>query len=158
MVSGLWFTPMTVASVAGATAAGRAARTFGLRRTAVAGQLLVIGGLAAMTLGVATATGFATVITGMMLGETGFMLGSVAFTIAATSSLDNDRAGLAAGLLNTATQLGGAVGLGIVASLLAGVSGHAGIPSLQVGFLACTAFSAAALALALRLPGGSAMS
>lgn len=155
MVSGLWFTPMTVASVAGATAAGRAVRKYDVRRTAVAGQLLVVGGLAAMALGVATSTGFAAVITGMVLGETGFMLGSVAFTIAATSSLDDDRAGLGAGLLNTATQLGGAVGLGIVASLLAGASEPTGTTYLQVGFLVCIAFSAAALALALRLPGGS---
>jgi EmrB/QacA subfamily drug resistance transporter len=148
LVSGLWFTPMTVASVVGAAIAGRAALRFGIRPTAVTGQLLMAGGLVAMTLGVAAPTGFAAVITGMVLGETGFMLGSVAFTIAATSSLDDHHAGLAAGLLNTATQLGGGVGLGIVASLLAGATGKADVASLQISFLACIAFSAGALVLA----------
>jgi MFS family permease len=151
LASGLWFTPMTLASVAGAALAGRAALKFGLRPTAVAGQLLVAGGLVVMALGVATPSGFAAVITGMVLGETGFMLSSVAFTIAATGSLDDHHAGLAAGLLNTATQLGGGVGLGIVASLVAGAAGQTPIASLVTGFLTCIAFSAGALILAARL-------
>jgi EmrB/QacA subfamily drug resistance transporter len=153
LASGLWFTPMTVASVAGAAFAGRVAVKFGIRRTAVAGQLLVAGGLVVMTLGVATPSGFGTVITGTVLGETGFMLGSVALTIAATGSLADDQAGLAAGLLNTATQLGGAVGLAIVAAL---VTGATTIPSVQAGFLACIAFSVAALGLVSRLRPGMA--
>ena len=86
-------------------------------------------------------------------GGTAAPLGSVAFTIAATSSLDEDQAGLAAGLLNTATQLGGGIGLGIVASLLTGATATG---SLQAGFLACIAFSAGALALATRLTRASA--
>jgi EmrB/QacA subfamily drug resistance transporter len=150
-VSGLWFTPMTLASVAGAALAGRAALRFGLRPTAVTGQLLVAGGLVVMTLGVATPSGFAAVITGMALGETGFMLGSVAFTIAATGSLHDHQAGLAAGLMNTATQVGGGVGLGIVASLFADATGHTAIASIQAGFLTCIAFSAGALLLASQL-------
>ncbi|HEY7272735.1 MAG TPA: hypothetical protein VH502_08375, partial [Actinoplanes sp.] len=78
-----------------------------------------------------------------------------AFTIAATGSLDDDRAGLAAGLLNTATQLGGGFGLGIIASLLAGAAGPTGTASLRIGFLVCIAFSAAALLLATRLTGAA---
>jgi MFS family permease len=154
--SGLWFTPMTVASVAGAAFAGRAALRFGIRPTAVTGQLLVAAGLVVMALGVATPDGFGAVIIGMTVGETGFMLGSVAFTIAATSSLDDGRAGLAAGLLNTATQLGGGVGLGIVASLFAGATGQTAIASVQVGFLVCMVFSGGALLLASRLHAGPA--
>jgi EmrB/QacA subfamily drug resistance transporter len=153
LASGLWFTPMTVASVAGAAFAGRAALRFGIRPTAVTGQLLVAGGLVVMALGVAAPGGFAAVIVGMTVGEMGFMLGSVAFTIAATGSLDDDRAGLAAGLVNTATQLGGGVGLGIVASLIAGSTGQTAVGPVQVGFLACIAFSAGALLLASRLQG-----
>jgi EmrB/QacA subfamily drug resistance transporter len=151
LVSGLWFTPMTVASVLGASVAGRAALRFGLRRTAVTGQMMVAGGLVAMTLGVASPAGLAAVVTGMVLGETGFMLGSVAFTIAATSSLADEQAGLAAGLLNTATQLGAGVGLGIVASLFAGATGTATVGYLQVGFLTCIAYGAGALLLASRI-------
>jgi EmrB/QacA subfamily drug resistance transporter len=150
-VSGLWFTPMTLASVAGAAIAGRAVLRFGIRPTAVTGQLLVTAGLVVMMLGVATPTGFAAVVAGMTLGETGFMLGSVAFTIAATSSLDDRQAGLAAGLINTATQLGGGVGLGIVASLFADTTGRTAIASIQIGFLTCVAFSAGALLLASQL-------
>jgi MFS family permease len=147
LLGGLWFTPMTVASVAGAALAGRATVRFGVRRTAVAGQLLVAAGLVAMMLGATSADGFAAVIAGMVVGETGFMLSSVALTLAATGSLGDDQAGLAAGLLNTATQLGGAVGLGIVASLLAGPTT---VPSVRAGFLTCVAFTVGALALVSR--------
>ena len=149
--SGLWFAPMTVASVVGAAFAGRAALRFGLRPTAITGQMCMAGGLVIMALGVGVPGGFAAVIAGMALGETGFMLGSVAFTIAATGSLGDDQAGLAAGLVNVASQLGGGTGLGIVASLFAGATGPTSVAPIQMGFLFCMAFSAGALLLAARL-------
>jgi tellurite resistance protein TehA-like permease len=76
------------------------------------------------------------------------MLGSVALTIVATSSLDDRHAGLAAGLLNTATQVGGGLGLGIVSAVVAAaaagaITGHA----LYLGFGACLGFTALALVL-----------
>jgi hypothetical protein len=151
LVSGLWFIPMTLASIAGAAVAGRAALRYGLRPTAVTGQLLVAGGLALMALGVAAPGGLAVVVAAMVLGEAGFMLGSVAFTIAATGSLADEQAGLAAGLVNAATQLGGAIGLGIVASLFAGATADTTLRTVQIGFLCCIAFSAGALLMASRL-------
>jgi MFS family permease len=150
LVTGLLFAPMTVASLAGAAVAGRLAVRVGPRRTAGVGLLLVAGGLAAMGTAVARPAGLGAVLAGMVVGEAGFMLGSVALTIAATGSLEDRDSGLAAGLLNTATQLGGGIGLGIVATVVAAaapadVTGSA----LRTGFLTCLAFTTLALLLTL---------
>src|SRR5262249_51950194 len=48
------------------------------------------------------------------IGLGGVLVGA---TTAATAGVDEDKAGLAAGLLNTGTQLGGALGLAILSAL-----------------------------------------
>jgi hypothetical protein len=67
------------------------------------------------------------VIASMVVGEAGCMLGSVALTIVATSRLGDQHAGLAAGLINTSTQLGGGFGLGIVATVAAATASQAAV-------------------------------
>ena len=89
----------------------------------------------------------------MIVGETGFTSGSVALTIMATSSLGDQRAGLAAGLVNTSNQLGGGFGLGIVATVVAITaeqSGAVDAKALVFGFLACLSFVVPALILSSR--------
>jgi MFS family permease len=149
MCPSFWFAPMTLASVAGAVLAGRTTHRFGPRPVALVGQLLVAGSLVVMALAVAIWNSFGLVITGMVAGETGFMLSSVALTILATTSLDDQHAGLAAGLINTSTQLGGGFGLGIVATVVAVTSAQATIAetSITAGFVTCLAFVVPALIL-----------
>src|SRR5215213_6793572 len=118
MISGLWFAPMTAASIVGAVIAGRAAPRIGTQTTAMIGLVLMAGGLLALAVGLWNS--FPLVIVGMIVGETGFTSGSVALTIIATSSLGDQHAGLAAGLVNTSNQLGGGFGLGVVAAGVAG--------------------------------------
>jgi hypothetical protein len=101
-ITGLCFMPMTLASVARAIIA-----------------LLMAAGLIVLALAVSTWDSFAFVISSMAVGEIGFMLASVALTIMAMSSLGDEHAGLAAGLVNTSNQLGGGLGLGIVAAVVA---------------------------------------
>jgi MFS family permease len=148
--TGLLFAPMTVASLVGAAVAGRLAVRVGTRRTAATGLVLVAAGLVAMAVAVGGRTGgFGAVLTGMVVGETGFMLGSVALTIAATGSLGDRDSGLAAGLLNTSSQLGGGVGLGVVAAVVAAAGAGVTGTALRHGFLACLVFSVLALVLIL---------
>jgi EmrB/QacA subfamily drug resistance transporter len=148
LVTGLLFAPMTAASLIGAAGAGRSAVRFGPRATAVTGLVLVAAGLVTMAQAMPSSS-LAATLTGMVVGEAGFMLGSVALTIVATGSLDDRHAGLAAGLLNTATQLGGGVGLGIVSAVVtaATAGGRVTAGGLQSGFLTCVAFTGLALVL-----------
>jgi len=153
MTSGLWFAPMTAASVAGAIIAGRVAPRIGTRTTAMIGLVLMAGGLVVLALAVGPWNSFALVIVGMIVGEIGFTSGSVALTIMATSSLGDQHAGLAAGLVNTSNQLGGGFGLGIVATVVAisaEQSGTVDAKALTFGFLACLSFVVPALILSSR--------
>jgi MFS family permease len=149
LASGLWFAPMTISSVTAAALAGAVLIRIGLRFGAIVGQLLLVAGVVIIVAAVGSTDGFPAVIIGMVVGEAGFMVSSVAFTVAATSSIEDTQAGLAAGLVNTATQLGGALGLGVVAS----IAGLAAEPTsgIRLGFLACLVFSGVALVFAVRL-------
>jgi MFS family permease len=148
--TGLLFVPVTLASVAAAAVAGRAAVTFGLRRTAMAGLGLVIAGLLTIAGGMSSGSATLLVVVGMVVGEGGFMLANVPLTIAGTSSIENRRAGLAAGLLNTSIQLGSALGLAVVAVIVALVSEAAPSPdagALRWGVLTCAVFCLLAFAI-----------
>jgi hypothetical protein len=54
-----------------------------------------------------------TVLGGMVVGEAGFMCSNVSLNVAGTAVLEEDRYGLAAGLLNTSIHWGAA---GVLAS------------------------------------------
>jgi EmrB/QacA subfamily drug resistance transporter len=147
--SGLLFAPMTAASIAGATIAGRVLGRFGVRRVALAGVGLVAAGVAVMAVGVNMMGGLGVVVSGMVVGEIGFMLCSVALTVAATTSMEDSQAGLAAGLFNTSTQIGGGLGLAAVATVITAVDQgrDVGTDAVQYGFLTCLGFSVLAGAL-----------
>jgi predicted MFS family arabinose efflux permease len=153
LLSGLAFAPMTAASIVGAAMAGRVIRRYGARRTMIVGSAAMTLGLAALAAALFTGGQLATVVAGTVIGETGFMLATVAVTLTITSRLPDRHSGLAAGLLNTATQLGGGVGLAIVsAAVTAAVStGTTGTSSLAAGFLTCIAFGVLACASAWKV-------
>jgi Na+/melibiose symporter-like transporter len=156
--AGLLFLPMTLASVVPAAAAGRLVTRLGPRPTAAAGLLLVILGLSLMTR-LSAPNALTYVLAGMVIGEAGFMLANVPLTIAASTGTGEDSRGLSAGLLNTSTQLGNAVGLGVVASVVAAFTASrsddhsaatdALVAGLPAGLLVCAGFAAAALIVIL---------
>jgi MFS family permease len=156
--AGILFLPMTLASVVAAAVAGRLVTRLGPRPTAAAGLLLVIFGLVLMTR-LSAPNALAYVLAGMVIGEAGFMFANVPLTIAASTGSGEDSRGLSAGLLNTSTQLGNAVGLGVVASVVAAFTASwsddhsaatdALVAGLQAGLLVCAGFAAAALIVVL---------
>jgi EmrB/QacA subfamily drug resistance transporter len=163
LAAGLLFIPMTLASVVAAPLAGRLATRLGLRTTASWGLTLVAVGLLLMT-PMSVGGGLTFVLLGMVIGEGGFMLSNVPLTIAGSGSAGEDGRGLAAGLLNTSMQLGSAWGLGVVATVVAGVSAALGgeaagpealVGGLRWGLYACVGFAVLALPVVLMgLPRG----
>jgi MFS family permease len=130
------FVPMTVISVVSATLAGPLTPRLGPRRSATVGLGLVGCGLATMVAGVGSSSA-ATVVLGSVIGEAGFMLANVALTHAATAPIDDDRSGLAAGLVNSSTELGGALGVGLIAAAVATTAATPTASAVSVGFLVC---------------------
>jgi len=108
--AGLLFVPMSLAVVAGSLAGPRITARIGERR-AMAGGLVVVAAGAAW-LAISAATSVALLAPFVLIGG-GLGAASVASTAAGTAA-DADRPGLASGLLNTAAQLGSALGLALL--------------------------------------------
>jgi MFS family permease len=150
LASGLLFTPMTLAGLVSAVLAGRLVHRFGARRTSVLGMAIVAIGTAVMA--VATgAAGTLPMVMGSVVAEAGFLLSNVALTVAGTDHPDSDIEGLLAGILNTAIQLGTALGLGLVASVTAALLSQGFADALRAGFLTCVAASLLGMLLASRV-------
>jgi EmrB/QacA subfamily drug resistance transporter len=154
LATGLLFLPMTLAAVAAAPAAGRLATRFGLRAAAASGLVLVAVGLLLMAR-MSEDGGLSLVVLGMVVGEVGFTISIIPLEIAASGGAGEDERGLAAGLLNTSMQLGGAAGLAVVATVVAASSGGGAADSgslvvgLRWGLLACVGFAGLAFPVVL---------
>jgi EmrB/QacA subfamily drug resistance transporter len=115
--AGLAFFPMALMIMVTASQAGRLIGRFGVRAVLGAGLSMLTAGL--LLLGRITPDGNAAeaVILPGLLVAAGIGLSVVPSTIAATQSVGHQQAGLAAGLVNTSRQVGGSLGLALLASI-----------------------------------------
>jgi MFS family permease len=164
-LAGVTVAPISVAVVAGSLTGSRliGAGRLGADRTMAAGLLgvaLGAGGLATM----ATPGGLPpTMVAGFVLNGLGLGVASVASTAKGTAAVPPARQGLASGVLNTAAQVGTALGLAVlvtVASARTGVltppgappSASAVVDGYRWAILAGLAVSLAAAVLAAGVP------
>lgn len=114
---GLAFLPAGAGGIIGGQLAGWAIKRAGLRKAALLGPILIA--LSCLLLTRITASSGATwVIVGYLISGIGIVCTVVTTTIAATSQMEATFQGLAAGLINTSQQLGGALGASL-ASMVA---------------------------------------
>ncbi|WP_419998644.1 MFS transporter [Streptomyces boninensis] len=155
--AGLSFLPHTVAVIAGSKAAPMLMARFGPRTVAAAGAVIASGALLWQATITADGT-FLSVILGpgalTMLGA-GLLMTPVAE--AAVSGVAAADQGLVSGALNTSRQLGGTLGLTVLATAAASRTGSdTGAEALTSGyaltFLLCAAFTAAGAAMVALLP------
>lgn len=163
--TGLALVPITLVVIGIARLIPTLLPVIGLRWTlAAAGVLLAVGMLLQSRM--PTHGSYLDVLPGLVVTAAGLGCSFVAATIAATTGVAPDRAGLASGVLNTAQQVGGAVGLAVLVSLAASrtahtlARGHGAADALtagfHAGFLGATVVSLAATAIAIALVPGSA--
>jgi EmrB/QacA subfamily drug resistance transporter len=149
--AGVAFLPLALATLTGALSAPRLVTRMGVRRQLIIGPVLAAAGLAWLSQ-LSTGDGYfahafgALVITGLGLGLT-----FVPMTIAATADVPLHQAGLASGLINTTRQIGGAVGLAVMATIAAQASSPTA--GYDRAFWICAAALVIAAALARALPG-----
>ncbi|MDX6733557.1 MAG: hypothetical protein QOC54_3505 [Baekduia sp.] len=136
--AGLVLLPLSLSVVAGSAIAARVAAP---PPAVIAGGLGLVGaGAVAAAAGLTAATGSSSLVVWGVLTGLGLGAASVAATTLGTSAVDEDDRGTVAGLLNTAAQVGTALGVAalvLVAGTTSATAGH------RIGFAA-----AAALALA----------
>lgn len=157
--TGLAFLPVTAGIMAGAGAAQGLLRRAGVRTVALTGLTIAAAGLLLLTR-ITTHGGYiADLLPGLLVMAVGMGLTFVPITLMATTDVAAADSGLASGLLTTAQQLGGALGLAILSTLAAdrtsgALSGLRHLPTLaeQQGALVGgfrTAFLAAAIMMAI---------
>ena len=149
--AGFAFLPAALATLTGALSAPRLLTRLGVRHQLIIGPVLAAAGLAWLSQLSAGDGYFAHAFGALVLTGLGVGLSFVPMTIAATADVPMRQAGLASGLINTTRQLGGAVGLAVMATVAAGAS------SPTAGYDRAFWISAAAMVigatLALALPG-----
>jgi EmrB/QacA subfamily drug resistance transporter len=119
LAAGLTFVPQTLAIAVGAQVSSRLIPKFGPRPFLVAGPLLATAGLLWLgQISVSPAVWSAVLIPGALL-TFGAGLAFPAVTIAATAGVPRGEAGLASGVVNTSRQVGGSLGLAVLATLAA---------------------------------------
>ena len=162
---GLAFLPVTVLmAIMSLRYAERLITTFGARSTMLGGLVLMASGLVAFTQVPAGAGYLAHLLPVMLLlGAGGGVCFPALMTLAMSGAGQRD-AGLASGLINTTAQVGGALGLAVLATVSASrsralaVSGHGTAAALTGGyhlaFWIAAAAVVAAIAAALTIPAG----
>jgi EmrB/QacA subfamily drug resistance transporter len=110
--------PMAVMMMPLSTVAPTIAERFGFRRTLVAGMLAMTAGLALLAAQADIHGGYLSVLPGMLLLGTGVGLAMSPSTAAITSSLPEEKQGIASSLNDTVREMGGAVGIALIGSVL----------------------------------------
>ncbi len=150
--TGLAYLPGTIAIGAlSYSAAARAVNRFGIRPMIVAGMNLMTLGL--LLFGRAPIGGgfLVDVLPGMLVLGVGAAFAFMAVILASTVGVPESEVGLASGLVNTSQQVGGALGLAVLASLAAYTGLVSGtqdpVAALNSGYHAAFLVSAACLLL-----------
>jgi len=115
--AGLAFLPFTAGIIIGAGLSQSLVPKLGAREVPLIGMPLAIVGLLLFMRLQPDGSYVTDLLPGIMLASIGMGLTFVPITLIATSGIPNSDAGLASGLYNTSQQIGGALGLAVLATL-----------------------------------------
>ena len=116
--TGLAYLPLAVGIILSAGAASQLVTRFGFKSVLIAGLLLIAAGLVWFSRVHAPGGSYpADVLGPSLLAAVGLGFAFVPGTIAAVAGIEPHQAGLASGLINTSQQVGGALGLAILATV-----------------------------------------
>jgi EmrB/QacA subfamily drug resistance transporter len=117
--AGLAFLPVTGGIMIGAALAQQLIRRLGVRNIAIAGVTIATAGMLILTQLPVHGSYAGDLLVGLLPMSLGMGLTFVPITLLGTSGVTGEDAGLASGLFNTAQQVGGSLGLAILATLAA---------------------------------------
>ena len=116
--TGISYLPLAVGIILSAGAASQLVTRLGFKPPLIAGLLLIAGGLLWFSQVPGTGGSYAVDVLGpSILAAAGLGFAFVPVTIAAVAGTEPHEAGLASGLINTSQQVGGALGLAILATV-----------------------------------------
>ena len=116
--AGLAYLPLALTIIVSAGAASALVTRIGFKPTLIAGMLFIAGGLVWFAQVSAPGGSYVgDILFPSLLAAIGLGLAFVPTTIAAVTGIKPDEAGLASGLINTSQQVGGALGLAVLAAV-----------------------------------------
>ena len=115
---------MTAGIIAGAGLSQQLIRRVGVRAVGLTGMSIAAVGLIVLSRIPVAGTYLGDLLPGLMIMAVGMGLTFVPITLIATTNVGAEDAGLASGLLNTAQQLGGAIGLAVLSTLAANTTAN----------------------------------
>ena len=115
--TGLSYLPLTLAIIVAAGMASVLVTKFGLKPVLITGLVLITIGLLWFTQLPIDGVYLSDIVVPMLLVAFGLGFSFVPVTIAALSGVSQDNSGLASGLINTSQQIGGALGLAVLATI-----------------------------------------
>jgi EmrB/QacA subfamily drug resistance transporter len=134
--TGISYLPLAVGIILSAGAASQLVTRVGFKPTLIGGLVLIAAGLLWFSRVHAPGGSYAADILGpSLLAAFGLGFAFVPVTIAAVTGIEPDEAGLASGLINTSQQVGGALGLAILATVANSRTQsllHAGVRSASI--------------------------
>lgn len=152
--AGLSYLPLAFAIIFSAGGASQLITRIGPKPVLVTGLACVTTGLVLFTRISAGGSYLGDVLIPSVVVAVGLGLSFVSLTVTAMSGVTHHEAGMASGLLNTAQQVGGALGLAVLSSVaaskIAGAGGH-GTAALTDGFSSAFAVGAGFAALGVLL-------
>jgi EmrB/QacA subfamily drug resistance transporter len=153
--AGFAFLPATLGIIVGSVLAQQLIKRFGVRNVAVAGFALAAIGMVLLTGVRVHGSYLGDLLSGLMPLSIGMGLTFVPITLLATGGVGDDDAGLASGLFNTSQQVGGSLGLAIMATFAARRTSSALHTGATVGVARVAGYQLAfAIAAGMLIAGG----
>jgi EmrB/QacA subfamily drug resistance transporter len=115
--AGLAYLPLALTIIVSAGVASALVTRIGFKPTLIAGMLLIAGGLVWFAQVSPGGSYVGDILFPSLIAAVGLGLAFVPTTIAAVTGIKSDEAGLASGLINTSQQVGGALGLAVLAAV-----------------------------------------
>jgi EmrB/QacA subfamily drug resistance transporter len=141
--TGLSYLPLAVSIILSAGIASQLVTKVGFKPILAAGMVLIAAGLLWFSQISVDGSYLADILGPSLLAAVGLGFAFVPVTIAAVSGVSDQDQGLASGLINTSQQVGGALGLAILAAVSISVTGSSTDPSvLTEGFQSAFLFGA----------------
>ena len=156
--TGFAFLPMALTIMVTSAVAARLAEPIGVKPLLLTGLAALIGGSLYLSDLPVAGSYVVDVLPGMTLFAVGLALSYTTTTIGGTAGVPDADQGLAGGLLNTFNQVGGAIGLAVLATIASAASEHARnnadaalVAGLRAAFLAAVGFAALGVLIATTL-------
>jgi len=115
--TGLSYLPLALVIIVSAGAASVLVTKVGFKPVLIAGLVMITAGLLWFTQLPVDGVYLSDIVAPMVISAAGLGFAFVPVTIAAVSGISEDDSGLASGLINTSQQIGGALGLAVLATI-----------------------------------------